>query len=42
LGLFGSFAKLLRLDDIKKELQSIFKKKIDFVPSSNKAILKDI
>ena len=36
------FAKLLRLDDIKKELQSIFHKPIDFVPNTNKAILKDI
>lgn len=38
----GGFAKLLRIDDIKKELQSIFKKPIDFVPDSNKAIMKDL
>lgn len=38
----GGFAKLLRIDDIKKELQSIFHKPIDLVPNSNKAILKDI
>jgi len=36
------FAKLLRIDDIKKELQSIFKKQVDFVPDSNKAIMKDL
>ena len=38
----GGFAKLLRIDDIKKELQSIFKKPIDLVPDSNKSILKDL
>ena len=38
----GGFAKLLRIDDIKKELQDIFKTKIDFVPDSNKSILKDL
>ena len=38
----GGFSKVLRLDDIKAELQSIFKKPIDFIPNSNKAILKDI
>ncbi|MEA2017897.1 MAG: nucleotidyltransferase domain-containing protein [Campylobacterota bacterium] len=38
----GGFAKLLRIDDIKKELQDIFKKPIDFVPDSNKAIIKDL
>ena len=27
----GGFAKLLRIDDIKKELQEIFKKPIDLV-----------
>lgn len=36
------FAKLLRIDDIKKELQSIFKTPIDLVPDSNKSILKDL
>ncbi|MEA3371389.1 MAG: nucleotidyltransferase domain-containing protein, partial [Campylobacterota bacterium] len=35
----GGFAKLLRIDDIKKELQSIFKTQIDLVPDSNKSIL---
>ena len=38
----GGFAKILRIDDIKKELQSIFKTQIDLVPDSNKSILKDL
>jgi predicted nucleotidyltransferase len=38
----GGFSKLLRIDDIKKELQDIFKKPIDFVPNSNKDIMKDL
>ena len=38
----GGFAKLLRIEDIKKELQGIFHKPVDFVPDSNKAILKDL
>ena len=38
----GGFSKLLRIDSIKDELKSIFKKEIDFVPDSNKKILKDI
>lgn len=38
----GGFSKLLRIDSIKNELKSIFKKEIDFVPDSNKKILKDI
>jgi len=36
------FSKLLRIDDIKEELQQTFKTKIDFVPNSNKKLLKDI
>jgi len=36
------FSKLLRIDDIKKELQSIFKIPVDLVPDSNKAILKEL
>ena len=36
------FSKLLRLDDIKKELQLIFKTPIDLVPDTNKSILKDM
>ncbi len=35
------FSKLLRIDDIKEELQQTFKTKIDFVPD-NKTLLKDI
>jgi len=38
----GGFAKLLRIDAIKKELQSIFKIDIDLVPDSNKAIMKEL
>ena len=38
----GGFSKLLRIDDIKKELQNIFKKQVHFVPNSNKIIMKDL
>lgn len=38
----GGFSKLLRIQDIKKELQSIFHKSIDLVPDTNKKILRDI
>ena len=36
------FSKLLRIEDIKKELQSLFKKPVDLVPDNNKEILKDL
>ena len=36
------FSKLLRIDSIKDELKSIFKKNIDFIPDTNKKIIKDI
>lgn len=36
------FSKLIRIDDIKKELQSTLKTKVDFVPDSNKAVLEGI
>lgn len=36
----GGFAKLLRIDAIKAELQAIFKTPIDLVPDTNKAIFK--
>ncbi|MBS9782464.1 MAG: nucleotidyltransferase domain-containing protein [Arcobacter sp.] len=36
------FEKILKLDDIKNELQEIFKKNIDFVSDKNKKLLKDI
>jgi len=38
----GGFSKILRIDAIKEELQSIFHKQIDLVPNSNKSIVKDI
>ncbi|HUH41514.1 MAG TPA: nucleotidyltransferase domain-containing protein [Sulfurimonas sp.] len=38
----GGFAKLLRIDDVKKELQSIFKMPIDLVSDTNKSIIKDL
>jgi len=38
----GGFAKLLRIDTIKEELQTIFKTPIDLVPDANKSILKDL
>lgn len=38
----GGFAKLLKIDNIRKELQSIFHKPVDLVSNSNKNILKDI
>ncbi|WP_321311955.1 nucleotidyltransferase domain-containing protein [Halarcobacter sp.] len=38
----GGFSKLLRIDSIKDELQSIFKQPVDFVPDTNKEIMKDI
>jgi predicted nucleotidyltransferase len=36
------FSKILRIDDIKNELQQTFKTKVDFVPDNNKSLLKDI
>lgn len=36
------FSKLLRIEDIKSELQTLFKKPIDLVPDNNKTILKDL
>ncbi len=38
----GGFSKLLRINEIKDELQTIFKNEIDFVPDSNKKIMKDL
>ena len=38
----GGFAKLLRIGEIKKELQAIFHTPIDLVPDSNKSILKEL
>ena len=36
------FAKLLRIDDIKAELQNIFRKEIDLVPDNNQSIMKGL
>ncbi len=38
----GGFSKLLRINEIKDELLTIFKNEIDFVPDSNKKIMKDL
>lgn len=38
----GGFSKILRIDEIKDELKSVFKKEIDFVSDSNKKIIKDL
>ncbi len=38
----GGFSKLLRINEIKEELQSILKNEVDFVPDSNKKIMKDL
>ena len=36
------FSKLLKIDTVKKELEDIFKTKIDLVSDSNKAVLKGL
>ena len=36
------FSKLLRLEEIKKELEQKMNAKVDFVPNSNKKIIKDL
>jgi len=36
------FSKILKLDEIKQELQTTFKKPIDFIPNKNKSILKGL
>ncbi len=38
----GGFSKLLRINEIKEELQNILKNEVDFVPDSNKKIMKDL
>ena len=38
----GGFAKLLRIDEIQKELQTIFHTPIDLVPNTNKSILEEL
>ena len=36
------FSKILRIDEIKKELQDAFHTRVDLVPDSNKSILKEL
>lgn len=36
------FSKILRIDDIRNELQSVFKTKVDFVSTNNKKILSGL
>ena len=36
------FSKILRIDEIKKELQEIFHTRVDLVPDANKSILKGL
>jgi predicted nucleotidyltransferase len=38
----GGFSKLLRINEIKEELQNILKNDVDVVPDSNKKIMKDL
>jgi len=38
----GGFAKLLRIDSIKEDLEKIFHKKVDFVPDNNTNTVKDL
>ncbi len=38
----GGFAKLLRIDEVKKELEDIFHTPVDLVPDKNKSILKEL
>ena len=36
------FSKILRIDEIKKELQEVFHTRVDLVPDANKSILKGL
>ena len=36
------FSKILRINDIRSELEQIFKQEVDLVPNKNKIITKDI
>ena len=38
----GGFSKILRINEIKDELKTIFKTEVDFVSDSNKKIMKDL
>ncbi len=36
------FSKLLRIEDIKRELQTVLRNPVDLVPDKNKIILKEL
>ena len=36
------FSKILRLDEIKKDLEKMFQKKIDLIPNKNPKLFKEI
>lgn len=36
------FSKILRIEDIKEELQTLLESKIDFVPDKNRDILEEL
>jgi len=36
------FSKILRIEEIKQELEKVFKTKVDLVPNSNKSIIDGI
>jgi len=36
------FSKLLKIEEIKEELQNIFQTKVDFVPDINKTVIEDL
>jgi predicted nucleotidyltransferase len=38
----GGFSKLIKIDDIKKELEKQFQKPVDFVSDSNKKIIQGL
>ncbi len=38
----GGFSKILRINEIKEELQLIFNNEVDFIPDANKKIMKDL
>ena len=38
----GGFVKLIRIDEVKEELQAIFHTPIDLIPDTNKSILKEL
>lgn len=38
----GGFEKLLRIEDIKKDLEKEFHTKVDLIPDTNKKIIRDL